>query len=205
MRRDTGGQLVRLIQLANQDYLAARVLQHIGDLFWRLQRIQRHADQPGVLDRQVADKPFGAVLRQQRNALARHAAQRQQRAGQAARLLVDLAPGEVMPHAIDRLTQPDGIGLPIQPVVEALQRQLQWFGHRGAPVVGCCAGPAVDPGTAPGVYRSVGHYRPNTRRALPYRNCASTSAARPSSLTWAMQRLRDSWGKLLPNSTLCAP
>jgi hypothetical protein len=35
MRRDTGGQLVRLIQLANQDYLAARLLQHIGDQIGR--------------------------------------------------------------------------------------------------------------------------------------------------------------------------
>lgn len=130
MRRDTGGQLVRLIQLANQDYLAARLLQHIGDLFRRLQRMQRHADQSGELDRQVADKPFGAVLRQQRNALARHAAQRQQRAGQATRLVVDLAPAVIMPDALYRLAQPDGIGLPMQPMVEAFERQLQRLTHR---------------------------------------------------------------------------
>lgn len=130
MRRDSGGQLVRLIQLANQDYLAARLLQHIGDLFRRLQRMQRHADQSGELDRQVADKPFGAVLRQQRNALARHAAQRQQRAGQATRLVVDLAPAVIMPDALYRLAQPDGIGLPMQPMVEAFERQLQRLTHR---------------------------------------------------------------------------
>ena len=117
MRRDTGGQLVRLIQLANQDYLAARLLQHIGDLFRRLQRMQRHADQSGELDRQVADKPFGAVLRQQR-------------AGQATRLVVDLAPAVIMPDALYRLAQPDGIGLPMQPMVEAFERQLQRLTHR---------------------------------------------------------------------------
>lgn len=130
MRRDTGGQLVRLIQLANQDYLAARLLQHIGDLFRRLQRMQRHADQSGELDRQVADKPFGAVLRQQGDTLTRHAAQRQQRAGQATRLVVDLAPAVIMPDALYRLAQPDGIGLPMQPMVEAFERQLQRLTHR---------------------------------------------------------------------------
>ena len=125
---DTAGQLVRIIQLADQDHLAASMFQHVGDLLRRLQRVQRHADQPGMLDGQVADEPLGAVLRQQRHPITGCAAQGQQGAGQAPRLLIDLAPGEVVPLTVDRLAQPDAIRLCGQPVIEALQGQL--FGHR---------------------------------------------------------------------------
>ena len=120
MRADPRLQLVGIIQLAQQDHLALRMFQHIGNALGRLQRVQRHADQAGHHDRQVADKPLGAVLRQQRHPIARRAAQRQQGTGQAPRLIIDLTPGQVVPLAVNRLAQPDRIGLHSQPMGKLL-------------------------------------------------------------------------------------
>jgi hypothetical protein len=54
--------------------------------------VDRHADQSGHHDREIRDEPFGAVLGQDRDAIARPVALRQQAAGEAPRLRVDLAP-----------------------------------------------------------------------------------------------------------------
>ena len=128
VRRNTWRQLGRLIQLAEEDCLALRMTQHIVDAFRRLQRIQRHADQPSEHDCQVSDDPLGAVLRQERYPISRHTAQRMQGCGHTPCLVIHLGPGEVMPLAVYRLAEPDRIGAFFNPERQALQGQL--IGHR---------------------------------------------------------------------------
>ena len=106
---NAGLELPGLVELAEDDRLARRVAQHVVDALHRLQRVQRHADQPREHDRQVADDPLGAVLRQDRHPVAGHAAQHPQGAGQAPGLVVGLAPGQVMPLALHRLAEPDAV------------------------------------------------------------------------------------------------
>ena len=136
--RDARFELARFVQLAKEDRLALRMAQHVLDTLGRLQRVQRHADQPGEHDRQIGNDPLGAVFRQQRHPLTGHAAQRVQGRGHTPCLLIHLGPGEVMPLAVHRLAKPDRIRTLLNPERQALQRQL--IGHRNPSFLLFCRG-----------------------------------------------------------------
>ncbi|MNQ79098.1 hypothetical protein D3C85_940300 [compost metagenome] len=124
VRGDSRLQALGGVQLAKDNGLACRVSQHVVDAFRRLQRIERHADQPGEHYRQVAQQPLRAILGQYRHPVPRLAAQRAQGAGQAPGPVIGLAPGDGVPGARHRLTQPDAVRTGRHPMGETLQRQL---------------------------------------------------------------------------------
>ena len=78
----------------DQHGLRPRMLQHVGVVVGRQQRVDRHRYQPGVHRAQKAHRPVAAVLHQQQHPLLALQAHRPQRGGQPAHALVELAVGE---------------------------------------------------------------------------------------------------------------
>ena len=112
------------IELADKTGFGFAVRQDVGDGVGCQRGVERHRDMPGHPDCQIAHEPPGAVFGQDGDIRAWRPPLRLQVSGHAARLVGDLAPGEVMNHtAAHRLRQGDLVGRCFFPVVQALQRQ----------------------------------------------------------------------------------
>ncbi len=99
------GELGRVL---DDQGLRLRVVDHVGDEVRRVGRIDRHRDAASAEDREVGLDPLGAARRQERDALALLAADRDEPEGDLPHDPANFAPGERLPPGslLERLRGP---------------------------------------------------------------------------------------------------